>query len=80
MAKVIIDIPDVDYKDIVNDNPRNLNVYERMIKRGLKLPDNATNKEVFCSLFPIDWYREYGEEEWETFWNSQYEGKSSLVK
>lgn len=74
MAKVLIEISDVDYKDIITDNPKNLNVYERMIKRGIKLPDNATNKDVFCSLFPLKWDEEYSEEEWESFWSSPYKG------
>ena len=37
--QVVIDIDEKDYNDIINDNPRNLNLYERMIKNGIVIKD-----------------------------------------
>lgn len=36
--KVLIEIDDKDYADIMSDSERNLNHYERLIKRGVPLP------------------------------------------
>lgn len=36
--KVLIEIDDKDYADIMSDSERNLNHYERLIKKGVPLP------------------------------------------
>ena len=36
--KIVIDIPEKDYTDIITDSPRNLNHYERLIVNGTLLP------------------------------------------
>lgn len=36
--KVLIEIDDRDYTDIMSDSERNLNHYERLIKKGVPLP------------------------------------------
>lgn len=36
--KVLIEIDDKDYADIMSDSERNLNHYERLIKRGKPIP------------------------------------------
>lgn len=36
--KVLIEIDDKDYADIMSDSERNLNHYERLIKKGTPLP------------------------------------------
>ena len=36
--KILIEIDDNDYADIMSDSERNLNHYERLIKKGVPLP------------------------------------------
>ena len=36
--KLLIEIDDKDYADIMSDSERNLNHYERLIKKGVPLP------------------------------------------
>lgn len=41
--KVLIEIDDKDYADIMSDSERNLNHYERLIKKGVPLPKGHGN-------------------------------------
>lgn len=55
MAKIIIDIPDEDYKELIKDKDfilRTKNPWKIAIVNDKALSDGATNGEVIKTLFP----------------------------
>lgn len=81
MAKIIIDIPDEDYKELIKDKDfilRTNNPWKTAIVNGKALSDGATNGDVIKALFPseVDFETDF-DDDW---WNASYKGAEHEVK
>ena len=73
--KLIIDIPEREYKVICENNYVAVcacpNLLSNAIKNGIPIPDNATNGDVIKAMFPNEYDFETDfDAEW---WNSPYQ-------
>jgi len=73
--KLIIDIPEDMYKNIISGLWCGNNIISNAIENGTPIPDNATNGDAVKTLFSntFDNFCERTTWEWNRWWNAPYQ-------
>ena len=74
--KLIIDIPEDRYKDVIEARKHHLlDSYAQAVANGIPIPDNATNGDVVKTLFSdtLDNFCERTTWKWNSWWNEPYQ-------
>ena len=76
--KILIDMPEEEYKDVVDDVFFFVGHLVDAIKNGTPISDNATNQEKYIEIFGIDAWKQMIvfsglADQFKEFWTSPYQ-------